>query len=63
MPDYGDWSDEELAEELTQLDRDVDYWQRTIANNRRVLNKSSQARDAVLDIIAQRAQHRGWRKK
>jgi prefoldin subunit 5 len=62
--DYNDWSDEELAEELDQLDKDLDSLQATLIGTRKRINKFTEHRDKLLDVISQRAHSRkGWHKK
>jgi len=62
LPDYGEFSDEELSDELTQLDEDIDCWQKSIASQRKQINTAMEKREGLLDIIKQRGQSRGWRK-
>jgi hypothetical protein len=60
--DYGEYSDEELADELTQTDKDIEYWQKSIASQRRLLNRAMESREELLDVIKERGQRRGWKK-
>ena len=63
MNDYPEWSDEDLAYELRQLEKDLEYWQANIVSIKRTINRATTARDEVLDEIAKRSQHKGWSKK
>jgi hypothetical protein len=60
--DYTEWSDQDLADELEALDRTINQNVTTIASARRSMNISMNMREELLDIIAQRAQRRGWNK-
>lgn len=61
-PNYGDWSDEELADALNDVDKNIIQYQKTIALYRRNLNRSMEDKENLLDIIKQRAQRKGWTK-
>lgn len=61
-PDYGDWSDTELAEELQLTDEYIRIWQGSIVSIRKKLNRSMDKREDLLDIIKQRSQRKGWTK-
>jgi hypothetical protein len=59
---YGDWSDQELAEALDDLDKSIEQYQKTIAAYRKNLNRSMEEKEDLLDVIKQRAQKRGWQR-
>jgi len=62
VADYGDFSDQELSDELTQVDKDIESCQKAIVSHRKQLNSAMEQREALLDIIKQRGQNRGWHK-
>jgi hypothetical protein len=61
-PDYGEWSDAELADALDEIDKNIEQYQKTIAAYRKNLNRSMENKEDLLDIIKQRAQRKGWSK-
>lgn len=62
--DYGDWSDQELADELEELDKTLESLQLNLVTIRKRINKFTEHRDKLLDVISQRAHSRkGWQKK
>jgi len=63
QPDYGDWSDKELSEELLDVETAIANCQTTIANTRKILNRNMDIREQLLDLISQRAIGRGRFKK
>lgn len=63
-PDYGEWTDQELADELADVEKSIEHCQNAITVARKSLNKSMDVREDLLDIIKQRHQVRkGWPKK
>jgi hypothetical protein len=64
LPDYEDWSDKELSDELDQVEKDIELRQRNIVSNRKSLNTFMEHRELLIDLIKQRAQKsKGWNKK
>lgn len=61
-PDFGDWSDEELAEELKSTEDCIEIWQGSIVSLRKKINRAIDTREDLLDIIKQRSQRKGWAK-
>lgn len=61
--DYDEWSDEELADELVQYEKDLDILQAKLVSTRKSINKFTEHRDKLLDVISQRANIKGWKKK
>lgn len=60
--DYGDLSDQELAEELLDVEQIIYNCQTAIANSRKSLNRNMETREKLLDVMKQRSQSRGWKK-
>ncbi len=56
--DYGDWSDKELHDELSDLDIDIQYWQRVLVGARKRIDTSMDSKEKVLEIIKQRGKSR-----
>lgn len=61
-PDYEDWSDEELSDQLRTVDEMIQIYQGTLATVRKSLNRRMEEREDLIDIIKQRAKSRkGWK--
>jgi hypothetical protein len=61
-PDYTDWSDVELAEELQHTEEVIEIWQNSIGSIRKKINRAMSKREDLIDIIKQRGQRKGWQK-
>jgi hypothetical protein len=59
---YGDLSDQELADELEELERDIGYWQNLIGSYRKQINTAMDKKEDLIDLMKQRGQRRGWQK-
>ncbi len=56
--DYGDWSDTELHEELSDLDTDIGYWQRMLVSARKHIDTAMENREKVIEVMKQRGKSR-----
>lgn len=60
--DYDEWSDQELADALVDVEKDIQQCQKTLAAYRKNLNRSMENKEDLLDVIKQRAKKRRWEK-
>jgi hypothetical protein len=51
---YDEWSDLELSKELSDLDRDIQYWQRILISARKRVNSLMEYREDVIEVMKQR---------
>lgn len=60
--DYGDLSDEELADEIAGLDREIENCQATLRKIVKGLKSKTQLRESLIDIASKKKQFKGWPK-
>jgi hypothetical protein len=62
-PDYDDWSDQDLSDELKHVDELIEAYQASLVQVRKNLNRNMETRENLLDAIRIRAhQRKGWKK-
>lgn len=58
---YDDLTPEELADEISGLDREIDSCQTTLSKIRKSLKQKMSLRESLIEISARHRQVRGWR--
>lgn len=57
---YDDLSLEELADEISGLDKEIEDCQASLAKQRRSLKQKEDLRESLIEIISRRRNVKGW---
>jgi len=60
---YDDLTIEELADEISGLDKEIENCQASLAKQRRSLRQKEDLRESLIEIVARRRNIKGWSKK
>lgn len=60
---YDDLTIEELTDEISGLDKEIENCQASLAKMRRSLKQKEDLRESLLDIVSRRKGSRGWIKQ
>lgn len=59
---YEDLSAEELADEIADLDKEIENLRVSITRNKRCLKHREELRESIIDILTTVKQAKGWKK-
>lgn len=57
---YDDLTVEELADEISGLDKEIENCQASLAKQRRSLRQKEDLRESLIDIVTRRKNIKGW---
>lgn len=60
---YDDLTIEEIADEISGLDKEIENCQASLAKQRRSLRQKEDLRESLIEIVARRKNIKGWSKK